>query len=482
MTRFHLATLGCKVNQYESQALREAWTGQGCVEAADATGAEVVVINSCAVTAGALADLRQMVARMRRVNPGARIVVTGCAAQAVREEVAAIAGVDVIVPQAEKGRLLAGLPLADLRSAAASGKAPSRPAKPDSAAKEIKISVEGQGMPIPPGGESEECKNTQSRSAGRGSGRRAYPAFEVAGSPRARAQVKVQDGCSHGCTYCIVPLARGGAVSREPAAVLDECRRLLAAGWRELVLSGINLRQYHAGKRNFWGLLRFLDEHLAPEWAGRARLRLSSLDPGQLGSEAVDTLAAARLACPHLHLSLQAGSPGVLARMNRAHYSPQDILDFLAALAPAWPRLGLGADLLTGFPGESAAEFEETRALVAALPLTYAHVFPFSPRPGTPAADLPGQVAHEAKKERAAVLRRLAGRKKAAFLGMLSGLDELAMVLEDPAAGRGTCEYGADCRLAEVPAGAAVRSILQVRPMDVVQSGLRVKALARRRK
>jgi tRNA A37 methylthiotransferase MiaB len=545
MTRFHLATLGCKVNQYESQSLREAWTGQGCVEAADAAGAEVVVINSCAVTAGALADLRQLVARVRRANPAARIVVTGCAAQAVRDEVAAIAGVDCIVPQAEKEALLAGLPLADLRSAAASGKASARSASTDSAAKEIKISVGGQDMPIPPGEESEERGAAGSTTAqpgtmygsslesaysqsprrtepsperkissprkagptanhiaisplpprpaglttdhsGAGStsaasrashGRRAYPAFAVAASPRARAQVKVQDGCSHGCTYCIVPLARGGAVSREPDAVLEECRRLLAAGWRELVLSGINLRQYHADKRNFWGLLRFLEEHLAPEWADRARLRVSSLDPGQLGSEALETLAASRLACPHLHLSLQAGSPGVLARMNRAHYAPCDILDFLAGLGRAWPRLGLGADLLTGFPGETAVEFEETRALVAALPLTYAHVFPFSPRPGTPAADLPSQVGPEEKKERAAVLRRLAGRKKAAFLGRISGIDELHMVLEDPATGRGTCEYGADCRLAAVPAGAVVRLLLRVRPIGLTQSGLSVEPL-----
>lgn len=429
MTRFHLATLGCKVNQYESQSLREAWTAQGYAEAADPAGADVVVVNSCAVTAGALADLRQLVARVRRANPGVRVVVTGCAAQAVRHEVEAIAGVDRIVPQADKAALLTGMPLAELRSE------PTKDAK---------------------------------------RGRRAYPAFTVAASPRARAQVKVQDGCSHGCTYCIVPLARGRAVSRDPEDVLAECARLLAGGWRELVLSGINLRQYHAGKRNFWGLLRFLDERLGPEWAGRARLRLSSLDPGQLGAEALDALGASRLACPQLHISIQAGSPGVLDRMNRAHYGPQHILGFLAGLDRIWPLFGLGADLLTGFPGESDAEFAETRALVAALPLTYAHVFPYSPRPGTPAADLPGQLPPEMKKERAAILRKLAGRKKAAFLARLAGQDELAMVLEDPATGRGTCQYGTDCRLDRIPSGAAARALIRVRPVDLTQSGLRV--------
>ena len=538
MTRFHLATLGCKVNQYESQALREAWIAQGCAESADPAGAEVVVVNSCAVTAGAVADLRQLVARVRRANPAVRIVVTGCAAQAVRGEVEAIAGVDAIVPQAGKGALLAGLPLGNLRTrpgepagAAASAAATSVEA-PDAAIEETEISYQspwrrepglGHGTssprtagntiptdatplaaprsatmpPAPPEGDSPriprrnepgpEGEPSSPRTAQPSAespvpesssrrGRRAYPAFEVTASPRARAQVKVQDGCSHGCTYCIVPLARGGPASREPAAVLEECRRLLAAGWRELVLSGINLRQYRADKRNFWGLLRFLEEALAPEWAGRARLRLSSLDPGQLGGEALDTLAASRLLCPHLHLSLQAGSPGVLARMNRAHYGPDDVLDFLAGLGRAWPRFGLGADLLAGFPGETDAEFAETLALATALPLTYAHVFPFSPRPGTPAAALPGQLPPEAKKERAAALRRLAGRKKAAFLSRLLELEELAMVLEDPATGRGTCQFGADCRLDRVPAGAAARALVRVRPAGLAQSGLQVEA------
>ncbi|MEW5773790.1 MAG: radical SAM protein [Thermodesulfobacteriota bacterium] len=472
---FHLATLGCKVNQYESQSLREAWVAQGCVEAADAAGADVVVINSCAVTAGALADLRQLVARVRRAAPQARIVVTGCAAQAVRDEVAAIAGVDGIVPQAEKERLLAGLPLADLRSAGASGKASARPKEPGSAAEEIEFSTGGQEGPIPPGEESVEGRTGRSRPAGHG--RRAYPAFAVSASPRARAQVKVQDGCSHGCTYCIVPLARGRATSREPEEVLAECRRLLAGGWRELVLSGINLRQYRTDKRNFWGLLRFLEESLAPEWANLARLRLSSLDPGQLGAEALDTLAASRLACPHLHLSLQAGSPGVLARMGRGHYGPQQVLDFLAGLRRIWPLLGLGADLLTGFPGETAEEFEQTRAFVAALPLTYAHVFPFSPRPGAPAAALPGQVSPEDRKRRAAVLRGLAGAKKAMFLDALAARPGLTMVLEDEAAGRGTCEYGTDCRLDRVPAGAAARALIRVRVLGVDRNGVRATPL-----
>lgn len=476
---FHLLTLGCKVNQYESQALREVWVAQGCAEAAEPAGAGVVVVNSCAVTAGALADLRQMVARVRRANPQARIIVTGCAAQAVRAEVEAIPSVDCIVPQADKAGLLAGLPLAAHRAAAASGAASARSSATGSAAREIKISVEGQAGPIPPGEGSEENKGTASPGSASAAslspprrGKRVYPAFTVSASPRARAQVKVQDGCSHGCAYCIVPLARGPAVSREPDAVLAECRCLLAGGWRELVLTGINLRQYRSNKLNFWGLLRFLERELAPEWAGRARLRLSSLDPGQVGGEALDTLAASRLACPHLHLSLQAGSPAVLRRMGRGHYHPEDVAGFVDRLRAAWPLFGLGADLLAGFPGESQEEFEETRRFLAALPLTWAHVFPFSPRPGTPAATRPGQVAQEEKKARAAALRRLANGGKAAFMKALVARPALAMVLEDETSGRGMCEYGADCRLTAIPAGAAARDLVAVRPVGLEQGAL----------
>ncbi len=399
---FHIATLGCKINQYESQALREAWTGRGWTECDDPAGAAVVLVSACAVTARAVSDARKLVRQMARQAPEARLVVTGCAAQVLGADMAALPGVDAVVPQGRKADLLAD-PLAD--------------------------------------GPPQAAANAPSTS-------RAFPDFRVRGAQRSRPVCKVQDGCSHCCTYCIVPLARGRAASREPAEVCAEVRAMFEAGYGEVVLSGINLGQYGRGlteKTDFWDLLALLDRDLGPQWAGRARLRLSSLDPGMLGPKALDVLAASRLACPHLHLSLQSLAPSVLSRMGRAHYGPSEVAGFVADLARIWPVFGLVADLLVGFPGETDEEFEACRQAVAALPLTYAHVFPYSRRPGTRAADMPGQTPHAVKKARAAALRALAGERRAVFARALAGLPRLTVaVLGD---GRGLTEHYAHCRL-----------------------------------
>lgn len=397
--RFHIATLGCKINQYESQALREAWTDLGWTEAETPDQADLVVVNTCAVTAHAVRDTRKMVRHLAREAPGARLVVTGCAAQVMGKDMAALPGVTAVVPQDRKATLAAD-PLGPTH-------APPTPL--------------------------------------------AFPDFRVrhgGGAGRSRPVCKVQDGCSQYCTYCIVPLTRGRAVSREPAQVLDEVGRFFEAGYREVVLSGINLGQYGRGltdRTDFWDLLALLDGSLAPQWTGRARLRLSSLDPGMLGPKALDTLAALRLTCPHLHLSLQSLSNPVLARMGRSHYRPRDVADFVDALAPVWPVFGLGVDLLAGFPGETGDEFDETLAAVSALPLTYAHVFPYSRRPGTKAATMPEQVAHAVKKTRAATLRALANDRRRAFARQLADLPGLEVaVLGD---GRGLTEHYAHCAL-----------------------------------
>ena len=366
---FFLATFGCKVNQYESQSLREAWSALEGVECDHPENADWIVLNTCAVTSGAVSETRQTARRLHRLAPQARILITGCSATAAGEACADLPGVVGVIPQVEKERLLHG--------------------------------PEGV-VPLSASPSDEQL----------------FPAFSIAGFKRARPVIKVQDGCTHRCTYCIVPLMRGPSRSREPEAVIAEARRLLLAGHREIMLSGVNLRQYivpgEEGK-DFWDLLARLDAALADEWAGRARLRLSSLDPAQLNTRALDTLAATRMACPHLHLSLQSGSADVLRRMGRGHYSPESVLDFVRALGDLWPLFGLGADILMGFPTETEAQAAETLNVVDQLPLSYAHVFPFSPRPGTPAAnlkDLPGPV----KQARAAAVRQRVTDKQAAFL------------------------------------------------------------------
>lgn len=422
--RFFLFTLGCKVNQYESQVILEHWVSRGHAPVDEADQAEVILIHSCAVTRKALADLRKTVAALRRAAPGAAIVISGCAAQTHAPELSRLEGVTRVLGSAHREALQAGPDrlLADQGEAAGVSLRP--------------MVLEG-----------------------------------VRDFGRARAQVKIQDGCSHGCTYCIVPLARGTHQSRAPQAVVEEVGRLLAAGFRELSLIGINLRLYGRDlepRMDLWDLVRLLERNFALQWAGRARFRLSSLDPAMLDAKALDTLAASRMLCPHLHLSLQSGSGEVLRRMGRGHCAPENIAPFCAELARAWPLFALGVDLLTGFPGEQDAHFQETLECCSALPLSYAHVFPYSPRPGTPAAGWPDQVPEGLRRKRAAALRALARKKKEAFAGRLGKLPELKVVVEGLDPVRGKCEYYVDCQVQSGAREAVPRSLVGVRPRKVV--------------
>ncbi len=429
--RFHIATLGCKVNQYESQAIREAWISKGCEETADPTQADCILINSCAVTAEAVRDLRRATRKMHRENNQAAIVIAGCAGEIHAQELQELPGVAQVVPQSRKD---------ELRSWFGPAFSESTPEA-------------------------------------------------IAGYPRARAVVKVQDGCSHGCTFCIVPLTRGPSRSREPQAILEEIHRLFTAGFCEASLSGVNLRHYGrelAPAMDFWDLLSYLENGLK-EWRGKARLRLSSLDPGQIAPgqlypKALETLAQSRLVCPHLHLSLQSGSPEILRRMGRGHYQPQQILEFLEQLATIWPVHGLGADLLMGFPGESDAHFQETLSFCEVLPLTYAHVFPYSPRPGTAAAEFPNQTSDAEKKERAARLRGLAQEKKQSFLHRLARLESVNVVVQGTApplgmplgAPLGLNEYYAECRFTAPYPELEAKTMVRATPVAVGQGYLTV--------
>lgn len=425
---FFLSTLGCKVNQYETQVIKEAWENLGHCLVSDVCQAEVILVHSCAVTQKALADLRKSVAALHRIAPNAPILVSGCAAQTHGRELSSLAGVARVLGLADRGVIQAG------PKALLAGQAPG-------------------AVPL----------------------HRPLVLQGVKSFSRARAQVKIQDGCSHGCTYCIVPLARGTHQSRAPEAVVEETRRLLAAGFRELSLIGINLRLYGRDLEpgtDFWNLIRLLEETFAAEWAGRARFRMSSLDPVMLDNKALDTLAGSRMLCPHLHLSLQSGSRDVLRRMGRGHCDPATILPFCAELSRTWPLFALGVDLLSGFPGETEGNFQETVDLCSAMPLSYAHVFPYSPRPGTPAAGWPDQVPDGLRRERAGILRSLARRKKDAFYRRLIKCRELRMVVEGVRPVHGKCEYYVDCRLREDPSTCQPRSLLRVRPMGLTAKGV----------
>lgn len=452
---FCLLTFGCKVNQYESQSLREAWTTLCGLETDSPAVADVVVLNTCAVTANAVADARQAVRKLGREAPGVPIVIAGCASEVAREQLAALPGVLAVVGQDQKSRLLSGPPLR-LFAEASHGVPFDAP------------------LPFPT-----SPAEAAERTARRG---KSFPPFRIEGFRRARPVLKVQDGCSHGCAYCIVPLTRGPARSRSPEECLAEVRRLLDAGYREIMLSGINLRQYAMraeGCADFWDLVRLLDRRLAPEWRGRARFRISSVDPAQLDAKGLDCLAETSMVCPHLHLSLQSGSGAVLRAMRRGHYTPEALLDAVRSVTGFWPGMGLGADILMGFPGETAAHVAETLAVTEALPLSYAHVFPFSPRPGTVAATLPEQVEKAERQRRAALVRERVDAKRQAFWQAALGEERVLVALdcnEDPEAGELSGQHGVDaryipCRLA-TPLRGSGHALIPARPLSVDAGGL----------
>ncbi|MBN2171868.1 MAG: MiaB/RimO family radical SAM methylthiotransferase [Candidatus Krumholzibacteriota bacterium] len=351
-----LVTQGCKVNQYETQVLREGFLARGWTEVPFGREADLTVINSCTVTAGSDRDLRKLVGRARRASPAGRVIVAGCRPEVDPAGCAGLAGVDRIVGNARK---------LDLPAAATDG-----------------------------GWE---------RLAGGGARPAMAPVTGLAG--RSRPILKVQDGCDLRCSYCIVPLARGPARSRPAADVLAVARRLESGGYREVVLSGIQLGLYRDPAPPGRGLADLLAYLLAG--TRRLRLRLGSLLPRHVTPDLIALFRdePARL-CPHFHVSLQSGDDGVLAAMRRP-YRREEYRDLLARLVAELDDPCLGTDVIVGFPGEDAAAFARTRDFLASLPLAYGHVFPFSPRPGTEAARLLDDVPHADKARRGHVLRDL---------------------------------------------------------------------------
>ena len=420
---FHIITMGCKINQYESQAISESLQGRGHVHVTSSCHARTIIINSCAVTARAVRDLKKLCRQTCRINPNAEIIVTGCAAQIFAKEISRLDQVSMVIPQNKKRILLNGLNLSP-------------------------------------------TKNED------------IPEYRISDYSRARPVVKVQDGCTHRCTFCIVPLTRGDSVSRPPQIVLNEIIRLLNKGFREIVLGGINLRLYGrdlSPEMDFWDLVQYVHQNINFSIHPDFRLRLSSLEPSELNSKAIDTLAACQRICPHLHVSLQSGSNTVLEKMNRDHYDPMHLPDFIHGLKKVWPVFALGADIMVGFPGETEKNFQQTVSLVNTLPLTYAHVFPFSPRPGTQAVRFTGQVKDDEKKLRSKKIHTLIMNKNQAFLQHLSTQKKLDLIMETET--KGMSEYYVQCCLTRPEAINAGHRI-RVRPLRVKGSELIAEALS----
>jgi len=376
MTTAALVTLGCKVNQCETAYLEERLRGAGYEIVPFPGPADLYCVNTCAVTARAAMESRQLIRRALRRNPGARVVVTGCYAQVAPAEIARIPGVSLILGSSEKLALLEHL--AGLMSAAV---ATVRVGDP-----------RATGIPQP----------------------LALSAF----AGRTRAFLKIQDGCDARCSYCIVPHARGRSRSIPAAPVLEQVERFLAAGFQEIVLTGIHLGQWGHDlepPRHLTSLIGDIFERCPPP-----RLRLSSLEPGEITGKLLDLVAAEPRLCPHLHIPLQSGDAAVLRQMNRT-YHPRFYRDLVRDAVARIPGLAVGADVLVGFPGETEACFLNTYRLLESLPLAYLHVFPFSPRPGTPAEVMRGRVPPPVIRTRSALLRELDRVKRLAFMGCFVG-------------------------------------------------------------
>lgn len=371
MPKFNITTLGCKVNQYESEAISTYLKESGW-EQTTGGDAEVCIINTCTVTGKASMQSRQAIRQIIRANPGARIIVTGCYAQTEAEEIkATIEGVHEIVGQGDKHRI-----------------------------PEAVLNLEKQ-PPYPAVPRSNACEETVFR----------HLPVTVYGS-RTRPFLKIQDGCNAFCTYCIVPYARGRSRSMPVEDVMQNLRQLVKAGYHEAVLTGIHVGCYGLDLTPETNLAELLKRILTERVIDR--LRLSSIEPRELTDEMIEMVAASDRFCRHFHIPLQSGDDQILKRMHRP-YDRQLFRERIMAIHEHLPDAAIGVDTLIGFPGETEAAFENTHALIEELPVTYLHVFPFSPRQETPAAGYPDHVAPDVLKERCSRMRELGRRKKSAF-------------------------------------------------------------------
>jgi threonylcarbamoyladenosine tRNA methylthiotransferase MtaB len=379
-----IATLGCKVNQYESAAIGEALTERGHTIVPLSAAADCCIINTCTVTARTNYQSRQIIRKAIRKNPDALIIVTGCYAQTAAAEIAEIPGVTLIAGHAEKEQI------------------------PDLLGRLLKDRLEVYV------GDIRETRQISSLAVTR---------FQ----DHTRAFLKIQDGCNAWCSYCIVPSARGRSRSLAEDRVLEHLKNLGRTGYREVVLTGIHLGAYGqdlSPASSLVDLLQKVEENRPVE-----RLRLSSIEPTEISDELISLLQQSALLCPHLHIPLQSGDDAILSRMKR-HYSASFFKDLLEKLVGKIPDLAIGVDVIAGLPGEDAAAFERTVQLIEALPVSYLHVFPYSERPGTPAAAMPLQVSPKEKKRRAEILRNLGASKREAFAQRFLGRILLVLVEE----------------------------------------------------
>jgi len=365
-----LTTIGCKLNQFETIGMREFFERRGYKIVPFSHPADIYVVNTCTVTGKSDYRSRQAIRKAFRLNPQSFIIVTGCYAQLSPRDVAQLEGVDLVLGNREKFSLERYL-------------------------------QEPQKFPQP------RIYTRDLRQVPD------FPTYLIEAFPGyTRAFVKIQDGCDSNCSYCAVRLARGPNRSERPEIILEQVRRLVAAGYKEIVLTGIHLGTYGqdlSPDLNLASLLRRLRDI-----AGLKRIRLSSIEPKEFTPELIEEIVNNERICRHLHIPLQSGDPHILRLMNR-DYDPDYYFQLICRLKDLLPEMSIGSDVIVGFPGEGDGHFWNTYKFIETLPISYLHVFSYSRREGTPAAHFPDQVAGEVKKERSRLLRQLGKEKALAF-------------------------------------------------------------------
>ena len=429
MKNFRIITLGCKVNQCESAALGHLLEKEGFDQSQSQTDLQVIVINTCAVTGKAAMQSRQAIRQAIRRNPGARIVVTGCYAQTAPEDLKAIHGINMIVGHSEKMRIVELLSSSECEDAF-----------PALVHQPIVSDKDFAGL------EAVSC------------------------SDRTRAFLKIQDGCNMRCTYCIVPYARGGSRSMPVNDVFDHMLQLRRTGFHEIVLTGIHLGAYGNDLFPKLGLTDLLVDLTNPPIVDR--IRVSSIEPTEVDHRIIQLMAdRSRGLCRHFHIPLQSGDDDILRRMGR-HYTCNTFAEVIHDISGEVPGVAIGMDVIAGFPGEDEASFANTLHFIDALPIAYLHVFPFSPRKGTPAAKFKNRTPEAIIKQRCSRLRDLSELKRLQFHQSMVG-QILNVLIENESQGfsQGLSDNYAQVLIPDAKKGALANCLVQVRIDDLTQDG-----------
>lgn len=393
MRTFHLTNFGCRASQADGAGLQRQLNEAGLREVGGFDNSEIAVLNTCTVTAAADAEVRQVIRRIHRANPRCRILVTGCYAQRAPQEIAPLDGVDWVIGNSHKHRVAEVL-----RTESGS---PAGACNPQVMVGEI---------------DSE------------------FHFVPASAGDRTRPTLKVQDGCDARCAFCVIPAVRGQSRSLSPDRVISEVQNLERQGYKEVILSGINLGSYgrDLGRSiNFRGLV----EQILGKTA-ISRLRISSIEPMDVSPELITLAARDKRLADHFHVPLQSGSDRILRLMNRRYWTSQ-YAERILAIREMLPHAAIGADVMVGFPDETQQDFEATVGFVERLPFTYLHIFPYSARPGTPAAGRPEQIEGRIAHERVRELRGLIAKKHRAFLESQIGRSISALTLAEGPASAG---------------------------------------------